>query len=115
LKEKDQCCEKLEIENTSLRKELEGTIIQLNTKLKFEKSIAILDNILIYQRSPSIKTGLGYDYNQNTLEKDASSMSSKNKIEEKSESYADVLKISNHSEEEENHIHVGVDCTPSTK
>jgi hypothetical protein len=45
----------------SLRKELEKKIDQLSISLKFGKRIEILDNILSYQRSPFINTGLGYD------------------------------------------------------
>ena len=55
--------EKLEADIISLRKELKETFTQLNTKLKFEKSIAILDEILSCQRSPFDNTGLGYDQN----------------------------------------------------
>jgi hypothetical protein len=40
--------------------------------LKFGKSTEILDNILSYQRSPFIKTGLGYDEKQKTPKGDAS-------------------------------------------
>jgi capsule polysaccharide export protein KpsE/RkpR len=61
LKEKEENCEKLEAEIVSLRKELEKKIDQLNRILKFGKSTKILDNILSFQRSPFIKTGLGYD------------------------------------------------------
>jgi hypothetical protein len=61
LKEKEENCEKLEYEIVSLRKELEKTTIKLNRSLKFEKSIETLDNIINCQRSPFIKTGLGYD------------------------------------------------------
>jgi hypothetical protein len=61
LKEKEENCEKLEDEIVSLIKELEKTTNQLNRSLAFRKSIEILDNILNFQRSPFIKTGLGYD------------------------------------------------------
>jgi capsule polysaccharide export protein KpsE/RkpR len=61
LKEKEENCEKLEAEIVSLRKELEKTTNQLSRSLKFGKSTEILDNILSYQRSPFIKTGLGYE------------------------------------------------------
>jgi hypothetical protein len=66
LKEKEENCEKLEAEIVSLRKELEKTTDQLSRSLKFGKSTEILDNILSYQRSPFIKTGLGYDEKQKT-------------------------------------------------
>jgi hypothetical protein len=39
-----------------------------NIQLKFEKSIETLNEILSCQRSPFIKTGFGYDENQNTPE-----------------------------------------------
>jgi hypothetical protein len=61
LKEKKENCEKPEDGIISLRKELEKTIDQLSRSLKFGKSIKILDNIIIHQRSPFIKTGLGYN------------------------------------------------------
>jgi predicted RNase H-like nuclease (RuvC/YqgF family) len=61
LKKKEENCEELESEIVSLRKELEKTTIKLNRSLKFEKSIEILDDIINCQRSPFIKTGLGYD------------------------------------------------------
>jgi hypothetical protein len=44
----------------------------LNRRLKFGKSDGILDNILIYQRSPFIKIGFGYDKKQQTLKGEAS-------------------------------------------
>jgi hypothetical protein len=72
LKEKEENCERLEDEIVSLRKELEKTIDQLNRSLNFGNIIEILDNILSFQRSPFIKTGLGYDEKQNTFEGDAS-------------------------------------------
>jgi hypothetical protein len=61
LKEKEENCEKIESETVSLRKELEKTTIKLNRSLKFEKSTETLYNIINCQRSPFIKTGLGYD------------------------------------------------------
>jgi hypothetical protein len=71
LKEKKENCKKPEAEVISLKKELEKTIDQLNRSLKFGKSTKVLDNILSYQSSPFIKTGLGYDEKQNTPEGDA--------------------------------------------
>jgi hypothetical protein len=68
LKEKEENCKQLEVETVSLRKELEKTIDQLSRSLKFGRSIETLDNILNYQRSPFIKTCLGYHEKQNTLE-----------------------------------------------
>jgi hypothetical protein len=99
LKEKEENCEKLKVEIVSLIKELEKTIDHLNIILKFEKSIEILDNILSHQRSPFMKTGLGYDNNHKTLEEDASPKSPKKKIEEKHESYENILKRFKHNEE----------------
>jgi hypothetical protein len=101
LKEKEENCEKLEAEIVSLRKELEKTIDQLNRSLKFGKSTEILDNILSFQRSPFIKTGLGYDEKQKTPEGDASTKvtkPSKKENEENPKSYANILKGSINNE-----------------
>jgi len=95
LKEKEEKIEKYEVEITSLKEELEKIVTQLNTNLNFEKSSVVLDEIIIYQKSPLIKTGLGYNNNQNTLEEDESSKS----IEEKSKISRNVLKGSNCSED----------------
>ena len=43
----------------------------MNRSFKFGKSTEILYNILSFQRSPFIKTGLGYEEKQNTPEGDA--------------------------------------------
>jgi hypothetical protein len=99
LKEMEENCEKLKAEIVSLKKELEKTTDHLNRSLKFAKSTKTLDNILGCQRSPFIKIGLGYDNNQKTLEEYPSPKSSEKKIEERPESYANVLKGSNHSED----------------
>jgi hypothetical protein len=61
LKENEENCEKLEAKIVSLIKKLEKTTNQLSRSLNFGKSNEILDNILSYQRSPFIKTGLGYE------------------------------------------------------
>jgi hypothetical protein len=74
----------------------------------FEKSIAILDDIASHQRSLFVKLGLGYEKHQQTFEEDARSKSLEKKIEEKPKIYANVLQISNHSEEnnrKRNHKH----------
>jgi hypothetical protein len=95
LKENEENCKKLEVEIISLRKEPEKTIDQLNRSLKFGKSIEILDNILSFQRSPFINTGLGYDEKQKTLEGDAIAKVTKSlekKNEEKPKIYANILK-----------------------
>jgi predicted RNase H-like nuclease (RuvC/YqgF family) len=57
LKKKEENCEELESEIVSLRKELKKTTIES----KFKKSVETLDDIINCQRSPFIKTGLGYD------------------------------------------------------
>ena len=62
-KEKEEICDKLEFEIVSLRKELEKSTAQFNKSLKLGKSIEILDDIINCQRSPNIKTDLGYDKN----------------------------------------------------
>jgi hypothetical protein len=101
LKEKEENCKKLEAEIISLRKELEKTIDQLNRSLKFGKSTEILDNILSFQRSPFIKTGLGYNEKQKTPEGDASTKVTKpseKENEEKPKSYANILKGSINNE-----------------
>jgi chromosomal replication initiation ATPase DnaA len=61
LKKKEENYKELESTIVSSRKELEKTTIKLNRSLNFEKSIETLDNIINCQRSPFIKTGLGYD------------------------------------------------------
>jgi len=99
LKENEENCEKLNAEIDSLRKELEKTSDHLNIIMKFEKSTEILDNIISHKILPFIKTCLVYDNNQKTLEEYGSSKSSENKIEEKPESYANVLEISSHNGE----------------
>jgi hypothetical protein len=101
LKEKKKNCENLEVEIVSLRNELEKTIDRLNTSLKFGKSTEILDNILSFQRSLFIKTGLGYDNKQNTIEGDASikvTNPSKKENEENPKSYDNILKGSTNNE-----------------
>jgi hypothetical protein len=62
LKKKEENCEELESEIVSLRKDLEKSTAKLNISLKFEKSTGILGDIINFQRSPFIKTGLGYDF-----------------------------------------------------
>jgi hypothetical protein len=95
LKEKEENCEKLEAEIVSLRKELEKSTAQLNRSLKFEKSIEILDDIIKFQRSPLIKTSLGYDKSQMTTKEDSKAIEPSKKVNEgKYKSYVDVLKIS---------------------
>jgi hypothetical protein len=61
LKKKEENCEDLEFEIASLIKKLKKTTIKLIRILKFEKSTKILYDIINFQRSPFIKTGLGYD------------------------------------------------------
>ena len=58
LDEKEKSLEKLECEIVGLRKEIEKTKA-LN--LKFVKGSETLDEIISVQRSPLIKTGLGYN------------------------------------------------------
>jgi hypothetical protein len=53
LKEKEETCEKLELEVISLKDKLKKS----NTWLKFEKSIETLNEILSFQMSPFINTG----------------------------------------------------------
>ena len=69
-KEKEETCEKLGPNVISLKDKLKKS----NTWLKFEKSIETLNEILSCQRSPFIKTSLGYYENQNTPEEKPKSM-----------------------------------------
>jgi hypothetical protein len=95
LKEKEEKCENVEAEIVSLRKDLEKIIDRLNRILKFGKSTKILDNILSFQKSPFIKTGLGYVEKQNTPEGDTSTKvtkPSKKENEENPKGYANILK-----------------------
>jgi hypothetical protein len=101
LKKNEENCEKLEAKIISLRKELEKTTDHLNRRLKFGKSIEVLDNILSFQMSPFIKTSLGYVDKKNTTEGDASIKVTKpleKENEEKSEIYANILKGSTDNE-----------------
>jgi hypothetical protein len=101
LKEKEENCEKLEAKIVFLRRELDKTIDQLSRILKFGKSTKRLDNILNYQRSPSIKTCLVYDKKQKTPEGDANTKvtkPSKKENEENTKRYANILKGSINNE-----------------
>ena len=64
--EKEKHNEKLECEVVSLRKELEK-IKTLN--LRFAKGYETLDEIIKVQRSPLMKTGLGYNGETSQTEK----------------------------------------------
>ena len=64
--------EKYEGEIASLREELEKTISQLNTNLKFEKSTAIIDEILNYQRLLFDKCS--HRYNKQRMKEDSTSL-----------------------------------------
>jgi hypothetical protein len=67
--------------------------------LNFGKSIEILDNIPSPQRSPFIKTGLGYNEKQKTLEGDASTKVTKpSKNDENPKIYVNILKGSINNE-----------------
>jgi hypothetical protein len=68
---------------------------------KFGKRIEILDNILSCQRSPFIKTGLGYDEKQKTPKEDVSTKVTKpseKENEENTKRYANILKGSINNE-----------------
>jgi hypothetical protein len=61
--------------------------------LKFEKNTEILDDIIKFQRSPLIKTIIGYDKSQMTTKEYSKTTDPSKKVnEEKSKSYDDVLK-----------------------
>jgi hypothetical protein len=69
-----------------LREKLERS----NTDINFEKSSVTLDEILIFQRSPFDRTGLGYREKKEISKEDPTS--SKQVSERKTKSYVDVLK-----------------------
>jgi hypothetical protein len=62
--------EKLKAELDHTRKELMLTMEKLNYYKKFERSTEKLDEILSKQRSPTDKTGLGYDNSLKTTDTD---------------------------------------------
>jgi hypothetical protein len=91
LKEKEETCEKFESEVVSFKEELNKS----NPHFKFEKSTKTLNDILSFQRSPFINTGLGYDKKQKTHEGHASTKLTKiseKENEEKSNRYDNILK-----------------------
>jgi hypothetical protein len=95
LKENEDNCEKLEAKIVSLRKELEKTNNELSKSLKFGKCTKILDNIHSYQRSPFMKTCIGYDEKQRPPEGDASTNitnPSEKENEEETQIYSNSLK-----------------------
>lgn len=65
------------------------------TNLKFKRSFSTLDDILSYQRSPLVKTGLGYGKEETTEDFKLP----EKKTEEKTRSYAEILKSLKHGEE----------------
>ena len=58
LLEQNKVSQAKEFEIISLKEEM-NKIVAIN--LKFKRSSSTLDDILSYQRSPLVKTGLGYD------------------------------------------------------
>jgi hypothetical protein len=93
LKEMEDICHKKEFEIVHLRKELNKTVTQLNTNLKFENSLTVLEDILSIQRSPLDKTGLGYDNSQKNIDGSANHVIPEKK--ETTQNYANVLKSFN--------------------
>ena len=61
MREKSQECERLEEEVVSLRKNLEKSQRELLMNTPLIKGSEQLDQILNAQRSPIIKTGIGYE------------------------------------------------------
>jgi hypothetical protein len=84
--------------------------------LKFEKNTRILHDIIKYQRSPLIKTGLGYDKSQMTTKEDSKAIEPPKKVNEgKSKNYDDVLKSSISGEDDkkrENDVPQKIDIPP---
>ena len=66
LKKNIEDYEELEVELDLQIKEIPVTNARVKVSVKFEKSTEMLDEILSRQRSPSNKTGLGYDNNLKT-------------------------------------------------
>jgi hypothetical protein len=69
--------------------------------LKFGKSIEILDNFVSFERSPFIKTGLGYKEKQKIPEGDKNTKvtkQSEKENEENPKSYSNILKDSINNE-----------------
>ena len=92
LLEQNKVSQAKEFEIISLKEEMNKLVA---TDLKFKRISPTLDDILSYQRSPLINTGLGYDKEEITedfklLEK---------KTEKKSRSYVDILKSLKYGEE----------------
>ena len=90
LLEQNKVSQAKEFEIISLKEEMKKTAA---TSLKFKKSSSTLDDILSYQRSPHVKTGLGYDEEEITGDFKLS--------ENKPRSYPCILKSLKHGEESE--------------
>ena len=67
LKEKTKICQSREVEIVSLRRKLEEETNNLNTSLKFDKISSNYD-FINSQRSPFIKTNLGYNDKRKLVE-----------------------------------------------
>jgi hypothetical protein len=89
LKEKEDIYSSVESEIVYLRKELERS----HTNIKFEKSSTNLHEMLNRHRSPIDRTGLGYSGKKDVANEEAST-SSKQSSEERTKSYADIIKNS---------------------
>ena len=92
LLEQNKVSQAKEFEIISLKEEMNKIVA---TNLKFKKSSSTLDDILSYQRSLLVKTGLGYDKEETT---EAFELV-ENKNEEKPRIYAEILKSIKHGEE----------------
>jgi len=91
LKEKEEICQAREVEIVSLRREFEQATNNMNASLKFDKISSILDDILRSQRYPFIKTGLGYDGKQKTVETGEGSCL-KEIMDNQTQNYANALR-----------------------
>ena len=80
-----------EFEIISLKEEMNKIAA---TNLKFKRSSSTLDDILSYQRSPLVKTGLGYDKEETTEDFKLP----EKKTEEKPRIYVEILKSIKHGE-----------------
>jgi hypothetical protein len=68
LNEMEDIYNERELKIVCLRKELDKTVSQLNTNMRFEKSLVVLDKILNVQRSPFDRTRLGYSNSQKNID-----------------------------------------------
>ena len=92
LLEQNKVSQSKEFEIISLKEEMNKIT---TTNLKFKRISSTLDDILSYQRSPLVNTGLGYDKEEITEEFNLH----EKKTKQKPRSYVGILKSLEHGEE----------------